>query len=151
MNLPYIRVVGINIEQEGRNRHNVEFSKVEEEEFTKMAKDSENDIYDNIVRIEPHHAHHPLLAMAFDTTHSWPWLSITKVCVPRIRCHHDLISETHPNLMMVAVPCAGQVDRAGDLRPPGHQEGPRLRALRRLPEATPRRDAYAHHPHHNHP
>ena len=50
MNLPYIRVVGINIEQEGRNRHNVEFSKVEEEEFTKMAKDSENDIYDNIVR-----------------------------------------------------------------------------------------------------
>ena len=88
MNLPYIRVVGINIEQEGRNRHNVEFSKVEEEEFTKMAKDSENDIYDNIVRIEPHHAHHPFLAMAFDTTHSWPWVSITKVCVPRTRCHH---------------------------------------------------------------
>ena len=66
MNLPYIRVVGINIEQEGRNRHNVEFSKLEEEEFTKMAKDSENDIYDNIVRIEPHHAHHPFLAMGFD-------------------------------------------------------------------------------------
>ena len=72
MNLPYIRVVGINIEQEGRNRHNVEFSKVEEEEFTKMAKDSENDIYvrsplSHIPQPQPqhshrqhhHHRHHP--------------------------------------------------------------------------------------------
>ena len=46
MNTPYIRVVGINIEEEGRNRHNVEFSKLEQEQFTKMAKKPE--LYDEI-------------------------------------------------------------------------------------------------------
>ena len=45
-NTPYIRVVGINVEEEGRNRHNVEFSKIEQEQFTKMAKKPE--LYDEI-------------------------------------------------------------------------------------------------------
>jgi DNA replication licensing factor MCM5 len=43
---PYLRVVGINIDEEGRNRHRVEFSKAEEEQFQTMSKDPE--LYDNI-------------------------------------------------------------------------------------------------------
>ena len=43
---PYIRVAGINVEEEGRNLHNVEFLKMEQEQFTKMAKKPE--LYDEI-------------------------------------------------------------------------------------------------------
>jgi DNA replication licensing factor MCM5 len=55
---PYLRVVGISIDEEGRNRHRVEFSKAEEEQFQSMSKDPE--LYDNIGRsISPAIYGHP--------------------------------------------------------------------------------------------